>query len=162
MTLEVRALSSSEVPLVEAFWRAAPEYWLLAEGACDASRKAHEFFTDAPPGADVERSHRLGLMLDGQLSGLAELAFGFPSPPEAFLGLLVLGRWAQGRGHGRRLLAHVEALARAAGSTTLFLAVLDANPRGRAFWEREGFRTTGVRRFDATHGQWLERLGKPL
>lgn len=162
MTAVIRTVAPAEVALVEAFWRDAPAYWLLAEGACDARQKAADFFTDAPPGVDRSRSHRLGLFLDGRLSGLAELAFGFPSAADAFLGLMVLGPWAQGCGHGRRFLAHVEALARSSGAPALFLAVLDANPRGRAFWEREGFRATGVRRFDEAHGQWIERLGKPL
>ena len=36
------------------------------------------------------------------------------------------------------------------------------NPRGWAFWRREGFRETGVNRFDAETGHVLHRLVKDL
>lgn len=44
----------------------------------------------------------------------------------------------------------------------LYLAVLDVNPRGRAFWLREGFTPTGKRGQDKITGHWLERLEKVL
>ncbi|WP_374643416.1 GNAT family N-acetyltransferase [Tabrizicola sp.] len=185
--MPIHRLSPQDTGLVAQFYREAPDYWLLAEGALDPDRQAREFFTDAPPGCDPAHGHRLGLFLPAdslsgdrgaspppggrarggirsanRLSGVAELSFGFPEPGEAFLGLMILGPWAQGAGHGRRLLAHAEGLARAHGAPRLFLAVLDANPRGRAFWLREGFRPTGIRRQDAVTGHGLERLVKDL
>jgi len=162
LTPAIRPLDAgADLARVVAFWRAAPDYWLLAEGGCDAQAKAREFFTDAPPGSDPALSHRLGLFLAGRLSGLAELSFGYPGPEDAYLGLMVLGPWSRGAGHGRTLLAEVERRARAAGARTLFLAVLERNPRGRAFWTREGFRPTGSGRADPLGG-WIERLAKTL
>jgi len=93
---------------------------------------------------------------------VAELSYGFPDPSDAYLGLMLLGPWAQGKGHGRSFLAHVEALARKRHAARLFLAVLDVNPRGRAFWEREGFTYTGLSRLDALTGHTTYRLGKTL
>jgi GNAT superfamily N-acetyltransferase len=178
----IRALHPSEAPLVSAFYRAAPDYWLLAEGTCDPDRQAAEFFTDAPPGCDPGQSHHLGLFLPAsdlatpsrgeeggvegtpgqKLSAVAELSFGFPSAVDAYLGLMLLGPWAQGAGHGRTLLAEVERLARIRGAPQLYLTVLDANPRGRAFWEREGFCDTGLSRHDSATGHRISRLVKPL
>ncbi|MFC3088358.1 GNAT family N-acetyltransferase [Tabrizicola soli] len=160
--MPIRRLSPADTDLVAQFYREAPDYWLLAEGALDPDRQAREFFTDAPPGCDPAQSHRLGLFLDDRLSGVAELSHGFPDPGDAYLGLMILGPWAQGAGHGRRLLAHAEGLARGRGARRLYLAVLDANPRGRAFWLREGLRPTGIRRQDAVTGHGLERLVKDL
>lgn len=162
MRVPIRRLSPADTDLVAQFYREAPDYWLLAEGALDPDRQAREFFTDAPPGCDPAQSHRPGLFLDDRLSGVAELSYGFPDPGDAYLGLMILGPWAQGAGHGRRLLAHAEDLARGRGARRLCLAVLDANPRGRAFWLREGFRPTGIRRQDAVTGHGLERLVKDL
>ena len=162
MTPTIRFLDpAGDLAAVTAFWRAAPDYWLLAEGACDPDAKAAAFFTDTPPGCDPAASHRLGMFLGSRLSGVAELSFGFPTEGDAYLGLMVLGPWAQGGGHGRAFLAEVEARARAAGAAALFLGVLDANSRGRAFWLREGFRPTGVRRIDS-RGMGIERLAKTL
>ena len=59
------------------------------------------------------------------------------------------------------LLAEAETRARNAGAGALYLAVLDANPRGAAFWAREGFTRTGVSREDE-HGHTIRRLLKPL
>jgi GNAT superfamily N-acetyltransferase len=174
----IRALTPNEAPLVARFYRDAPDYWLLAEGRCNPDVQAREFFTDAPPGCDPAQSHRLGLFLPAdtgtspppggeggsalRLSGVAELSFGFPEPQDAYLGLMLLGPWAQRQGHGQRFLAHVAALARARGATVLYLAVLEANPRGRAFWEREGFRATGRSGKDPATGHLLHRLSLPL
>jgi GNAT superfamily N-acetyltransferase len=180
--MPIRELAPEEAPLVAAFYRKAPDYWLLAEGRVDPDRQAAEFFTDAPPGCDPAQSHHLGLFLaedgtsppprgegrgvggtdESQLSGVAELSFGFPAPADAYLGLMLLGPWAQGAGHGRAFLAHAETLARARGAARLYLAVLQANPRGRAFWEREGFRATGLSRLDPDTGHTFHRLVKDL
>jgi GNAT superfamily N-acetyltransferase len=158
----IRRLDPSEAPLVAAFYRDAPDYWLLAEGTVDPDRQAAEFFTDGPPGCDPGRSHHLGLFLEDRLSGVAEVSYGFPEPQDAYLGLMLIGPWAQGAGHGRAFLAHAETLARSRGAARLYLAVLEANPRGRAFWQREGFRPTGLSRKDPDTGHILHRLVKDL
>jgi GNAT superfamily N-acetyltransferase len=152
----------TDLGLVERFYREAPDYWLFAEGKPPDAAKAAAFFTDGPPGCDPSRSHRLGLFDGGRLSGVAELSFGFPLPEDAYLGLMMLAPWAQGRGHGARFLAHVETLARAADAPRLYLAVIAANIRGRAFWEREGFTATGLSGRDPDTGHTLHRLVKPL
>jgi GNAT superfamily N-acetyltransferase len=152
----------ADLPLVAAFYAEAPDYWLFAEGRAPDATKARDFFTDGPPGCDPARSHRLGLFLGGRLQGLAELSFGFPAPEDAYLGLMILAPAAQGQGHGARFLAHAETLARTAGSPRLYLAVIEANTRGWAFWEREGFRATGKSGRDAETGHTLHRLVKML
>lgn len=137
---------NADLARVVTFYRQTQDYWLLAEGRPPDAQKAADFFTDGPPGCDPARSFRLGLFLDGELEGLAELSFGFPQAGDAYLGLMLLSHAARGRGLGRRLLEHVETLARAAASDGLYLGVLESNPRGRAFWEREGFQETGLSR----------------
>ena len=160
--MQIRTLDPAEAALVAALYRDAPDYWLLAEGTVDPDRQAAEFFTDGPPGCDPGQSHHLGLFLNGRLSGVAEVSYGFPEPQDAYLGLMLLGPWAQGKGYGRAFLAHAETLARNQGAARLYLAVLDANPRGRAFWQREGFSPTGLSRKDPETGHVLHRLVKDL
>jgi GNAT superfamily N-acetyltransferase len=160
--MRIRELFPSETGLVAQFYREAPDYWLLAEGRCDPAAQAQDFFTDAPPNCDPAQSDRLGLFLNQRLSGVAEVSYGFPEPSDAYLGLMILGPWAQGGGHGKAFLAHAEALARKRHASRLCLAVLDVNPRGRAFWEREGFKGTGLSRKDAITGHLIERLVKSL
>lgn len=150
----------TDLPAVAAFLQEAADYWLLADGEAPGPTAAQDFFTDCPPNCDPAQSHHLGLFVDGQLSGLAELSFGFPAPGDAYLGLMILAPRIRSMGHGPRLLAEVETRARAAGAPTLYLGVLEANPKGRAFWHRHGFRPTGVTRQDDRN--LTHRFAKPL
>ncbi len=151
-----------DTDLIEALYAEAADYWLLADRTQPDRAKAEAFFTDTPPGADPVLSRRLGLFVAGHLSGVAELSFGFPEPGDAYLGLMILAPRLRGQGFGHRLLAEIEGRARGAGARCLYLAVLDENPRGRAFWEREGFAPTGVWRDDAETGHRIRRMVKPL
>lgn len=153
---------TNDLTAVHAFYGEAGDYWLLADRRAADLQKARDFFTDGPPGCDPGRSHRLGLFVDDRLSGVAELSFGFPAPEDAYLGLMMLAPRIGGGGHGAAFLAKVETLARAAGAPRLYLAVLEENPRGRAFWEREGFRAAGVSRLDDETGHVIHRLVKGL
>ena len=162
--MRIRELFPSETALVAQFYREAPDYWLLAEGRCDPEAKAQDFFTDAPPNCDPAESDRLGLFVNQRLSGVAELSYGFPEPSDAYLGLMLLHPAARGNGNGARFLCHLEELARGRGMERLLLAVLEINPRGRAFWEREGFRLEVANREVELGGvkRIAHRLAKPL
>ncbi|EYD77584.1 hypothetical protein Rumeso_00750 [Rubellimicrobium mesophilum DSM 19309] len=120
-------------------YRRAADFLDLESGRTPDDAVVEEYFTDAPPGGDSTASLKLGLLEDGRLMGIVDLAFGYPSARDAYLGLMMFAREARGRGRGRAFLRHVEQAARNRGATRLLLAVLEANPRGRAFWESEGF-----------------------
>lgn len=159
----IRALDPvADLAAVEDCYARSADYWILAERGAPDPGLAAQFFTQCPPGCDPAHSQRLGLYEGPVLQGLAELSFGFPAPGDAYLGLQILAPEARGRGLGRRLLAEVEARARAAGAAALYLAVLAENPRGWAFWAREGFEDTGFSREDADSGHVLHRLRKTL
>ena len=151
-----------DLALVQGFNHRAADYWLLADRTLPGPQKAADFFTDGPPGCDPARSFRLGLFVDGALQGLAELSFGFPLLDDAYLGLMILAPAVRGQGLGVTLLRHVEALARGAGCPRLYLAVLQENPKGWAFWAREGFQPTGLSRLDQPTGHVIHRLVKVL
>lgn len=140
----------------------AQDYYHLWLGHAPGEAEVEDYFTATPPHCDPSQTRRLGLFLDGQLSGLAELSFGYPAPEDAFLGLMILSPRARSQGHGPGFHAHVEALARARACPRLYLGVLQANPRGKAFWHRLGYAETGVTRTDAETGHVLYRLVKRL
>lgn len=160
----IRELTAADLPAIADFLARAADYYIMAEGAAPGPTAAQDFFTDCPPGCDPAQSHHLGLFVGETLSGLAELSFGFPDAGAAYLGLMILSPDIRGQGHGPRLLAHVETLARAAHAPALYLGVLQANARGRAFWDRQGFTPTGVSRVDTSNGlnHVIHRLVKPL
>jgi GNAT superfamily N-acetyltransferase len=129
----------SDAEAVLDLYRRAADYLDLESGRAPAMEVVEEYFADAPPGGDPATSLKLGFFEGGRLLGIVDLAFGYPRPQDAYLGLMILAPEARGRGLGPVFLRHVEAAARGRGATRLLLAVLDANPRARAFWEREGF-----------------------
>jgi GNAT superfamily N-acetyltransferase len=138
----------------------AADYYHLWLGHDPGPEQVDEVFSACPPNCDPAQSQRLGLFLDGQLAGVAELSFGFPLPEDAYLGLMILAPAARGHGHGAAFTSHLETLAR--HSPRLYLGVLQANARGHAFWARQGFVPTGVSRFDDETGHTLHRLVKLL
>ncbi len=167
MTPAIRSLDPvADRDAVAALFVSAEDYIRLERGTRPGPEVTEEFFTDLPPGCSASAAHKLGLedRETGQLLGLADLAFGYPTATDAYLGLMILAASARGRGLGASLLAHVEALARDGGAGTLFLSVLDANPRGRAFWQRQGFtlRYAGRRITLGGKTQTAARYGKTL
>ncbi len=124
--------------LLDLYHRAA-DYLDLESGSTPSPSVVSDYFQDAPPGGDPATSLKLGLFEGDRLQGAADLAFGYPEPGDAYLGLMMLAREARGRGVGSLFLRKIEEAARARGATRLLLAVFEANPKARAFWEREGF-----------------------
>lgn len=151
-----------DLAAVKALYARSSDYWALATRGAPDPALAAAFFTLCPPGCDPGETQRLGLFQDRALVGVAELSFGFPAPGDGYLGLQILIPEARGKGLGRIFLREIEARARATGAGRLYLGVLEENPRGWAFWRREGFRETGVSRFDAETGHVLHRLVKDL
>lgn len=136
----IRALdpTTDAAHVLDLYCRAA-DYVLLESGRVPSSDLVEEFFTDAPPGMTAASSVKLGQFDGERLVGLSDMAFGYPEPDDAYIGLLMLARDARGQGLGRTFLRYLEEVARRRGAARIFLAVLDSNPRARSFWEREGF-----------------------
>lgn len=149
---------------VETLYHDARDYWALIYTQINTAQLAAGYFTDTPPGCDPGESQRLGVFVDDRLAGIAELSFGFPSPGDAYLGLMIFASWARRQGLGTTLLHEVESHARAKGYSQIFLGVLDSNPKGRAFWLRAGFTDTGFSRSTDEDGvpYTIRRLSKPL
>lgn len=153
---------AADLALVVALYDQAADYWLLADREPHGPDKAAAFFTDGPPGSDAALSYRMGIFDGETLAGVAELSFGFPEPSDAYLGLMILSAGFRGKGLGKAFVQHLQDLARGRGARRMYLGVLEENPRGRAFWAREGFQDTGVSRRDLDTGHLMVRLGKDL
>lgn len=126
---------------VRDLYNRAADFVALETGTVPDDSTVAEFFADCPPGADASISQKLGLFLpDDRLIAIADLAFGYPEVDDAYIGLLLTDKNCRGMGLGRVFLEHLKGLARTGNASRLLIAVLDENPRARAFWEREGFR----------------------
>jgi ADP-ribose pyrophosphatase YjhB (NUDIX family)/GNAT superfamily N-acetyltransferase len=112
----------------------------------------------APEGAQVLLARSAG-----KLVGVAITLDRHPDPadPDPWIGLLMIDAAEHGQGHGRRITEQIEERFRAEGRTGLRLAVLDANPKGLAFWTALGYQVIGHRP-DLQHGHPCAVLRKPL
>lgn len=155
---------TTDLAAVEALFRAAADYVDLETGLPVDGAQARDFFTDAPPGVDPATSLRLGLFEGDTLIGKVDVAFGYPQASDAYIGLMIFAPAARGSGNGARLLREVEARARLRGATRLLIAALEANVKGRAFWQREGFMPEQVfpDRDYGTRRHTVHRMAKPL
>lgn len=139
-TLDIRELTlDHDFEAVSELYEHCADYLALEQGRAVDDAMAMDFFTDRPPDHPIEKTLKLGLFDGDALVGVADLALGYPSASDAFIGLLLLDQRQRGAGLGANFLRHLIKTAHQRGANTLYLAVLDQNPRARAFWEREGF-----------------------
>jgi len=118
----------------------ATDYNLLEKGRAPVAADVAVFFASCVPGGDLAEAVKLGFWRDDVLLGFIDMSFGYPAPTNAYIGLLMLDKAARGGGIGPQILAEATRRARTKGATRQLGAVLEANPRGHAFWQREGFR----------------------
>jgi GNAT superfamily N-acetyltransferase len=149
---------------VDDLFRRSADYVRLERGQEPTPALTDEFFTDTVPGGSLSDALKLGLFVGTDLQGIADVGFGFPEPGDAYLGLMQVAADARGQGLGAAFLRDIEDRARFRRSPRLYIAVLHANPRGRAFWERQGF-TLALADRPVTLGlrsHLADRMVKPL
>ena len=129
----------SDHAAVWAFWDSCRDFSEMERGLTDHARQTEGFFHDVPPNADAAKRMRLGVFDRDRLIGVASVDFGFPEAMDGYIGLLAFAEDVRGGGLGPKVLALIGAEARQRGTRRLYVGVLIANMKGRAFWEREGF-----------------------
>ncbi|MER5433186.1 bifunctional GNAT family N-acetyltransferase/NUDIX hydrolase [Streptomyces sp. NPDC002588] len=112
----------------------------------------------ANPGVEV-----LLARSQGRLVGVVITLARHPDPadPDPWIGLLMVDAGQHGQGHGRRIAESVEDRFQDSGRAGVRLAVLDANPKGLAFWTALGYEVVGHRP-DLRLGRPCAVLRKPL
>lgn len=136
----VRELQADEVPQVQAFFDANPEYWLAVNGVPPPPGLAQlEFDERPPPPLTYERNRYCGILDDrGGLLGLVVFVEGFTAPAVAHLALFIVATAQRGSGLARRVYAALEDWLRSRGTRWLRLVVVVGNAAGERFWERLG------------------------
>jgi len=163
--MELRKLDPDKHALaVGRVFLAAADYVRMMEGTAPGPAQAAGFFMGVPPDCDITQSVKVGLFEGDSLLCIADMAFGYPHPGDAYIGLLLCIPEARGKGIGAAVLALLEEEARARGATRMYAGVAEANTGGRAFWMRQGFaplrRVGPVRVGGKQH--MIDRMGKAL
>ena len=134
---EIRRAGPEDAAAIAALTRAAYEKWVPVIGRLPK-----------PMAADYDiavREHLIELLEeDGVLVGLVEC---IREPDHLLIENLAVAPAHQGKGHGRRLIAHVEALARELGLSEVRLYTNKLFAENVAFYKKLGYRVDGESAF---------------
>jgi RimJ/RimL family protein N-acetyltransferase len=133
--------STCDATLILSVFMQAAAYTQLVEGRAPSGLDVDDFFEGLPQGKTAVDKFAIGLFVDNDIVGCADVIRAHPDSACAFIGLLLFAEAHQGRGYGKAALCLIDAMARGWGCTRTRLAVVSTNPRALAFWQREGFET---------------------
>ncbi len=146
-----RELQRDEIPLLQAFYDANPEYFLTINGVPPPPDLAAIEFDEVPPAhLSHERQWILGLFQppaprtmgdsgDGLLAGVAMVTSGLGRPEVWHLGLFVVATRLRGTGAAAGAYAALEGWVRSHEARHLRLGVVLGNTRAERFWARRGY-----------------------
>lgn len=162
-----RRLAAHEVPALQAFFEANPEYFQSINGRPPLSDEAQTEFDELPP-AHLGFGERwmLGLFdrRDGQLVGVAALLSDFVAAGVWHVALFLLASHLHGQGRAGELYAAMETWMRQGGARWLRLGVVAGNAKAERFWAKLGYLEVRRREGIDTGGRinTLRVLVKPL
>ena len=91
----------------------------------------------------------------GQVVGTTAMAVPHPPAGCPWIGLMLIdARW-QGQGIGAEASRLIDAMLAGEGWTEVQLGVLRANPRAKAFWERQGYHVIGEKEDQDKRPVWV-------
>jgi RimJ/RimL family protein N-acetyltransferase len=106
------------------------------------------------------RCFLIRLVETGQVVGTAAMAVPHPPAGCPWIGLMLIDARCQSQGIGAEASALIDAMLAGEGWGKVRLGVLKANPRARAFWERQGYGVIGEKEDQDKRPVWL--MGKSL
>lgn len=140
--LSCRQLLAADVPAMQRFLEANPEYHLTVGGEPPRPDEAQQEFDELPPPElGYSRLLHIGFQAEGEpeLIGLGSLVEDLVAPGVCHLGLFIVATARHGRGDAQRLFQGIEDWARRRGARWLRLGVVLGNQRAERFWARCGF-----------------------
>ena len=144
---QLKQLSLAYALELQRILEAAPAYWLRITGELPGNLAAEETFRALPDGKSHDDKFVLGIFVDAELVGCADLVRGYPDSETAMLGLLLLRESHQHMGLGRSAYLAIENFVRSWKQITrMRIGVVAANDSVHPFWKNLGFVETGLRR----------------
>jgi len=159
-------LDAGDVPALQRFFEANPEYFLNVTGEPSAPDEALQELHDAPPaGMTFGRTWLLGFVDDADaLLAMANVTSDFMADGVWLIGLFVVASPLHGTGTSETVYRAFESWARDNGGRWIRLAVVIGDPKPEHFWHKVGY--TEVRqRTGVAMGQRVNSLRimvKPL
>jgi RimJ/RimL family protein N-acetyltransferase len=143
--LRARTLQPHDAPLLQSFYEANPDYFLMIDGAPPPATAASEDLAEQPPAGMAWRERWFIALQDpqGRTVAVVEVISDLIAAGVWHIGLLIVATGEWGRGTAAHVLRGLEDWALRAGAQWLRLGVVQGNRRARSFWLKQGF--VGVR-----------------
>ena len=140
-------LAAADVPRLQAFFDANPEYTRAVEGRAPLPDAAQQEFDDRPPaGFPYTRRWLMGIAgADDALVGVAGVVSDLFASGVWHVGLYIVATALHGRGIAHPLYDALERWMIAGGAHWLRLGVVAGNARAERFWAAAGYREVRVR-----------------
>lgn len=135
-------LAPADVPLLQQFFEANPEYHVIVNGEAPRPEEAREEFESQPPaGWPFGRKWVLAYVdRDGGMIGMADVLSDLFAPGIWNVGTFVVATRLHGSGAAAAMYDALEAWMRANGARWSRLGVVVGNARAERFWEKTGYR----------------------
>ena len=134
-------MTRDEIPRLQAFFEANPEYYLAVGDTPPAADEAQGEFDNLPP-ADWPQGRMRVLRFDdtqGRMIAMANVVPDLIVGGVWHIGLFIVATTLRGRGIARALYAALEAWMQRSGAQWIRLGVVVGNVPGERFWQRCGF-----------------------
>lgn len=131
----------AEVPRLQRFFEANPDYFLAVNGEVAGPGEADEEVHGAlPAGWPYTRKWVVGIVdAEGTLVAMLDVVSDLLAAGVWHVGLFMVDGTARGSGLAQTLLTRLERWAVAGGASWLRLGVVAGNARAERFWEAAGF-----------------------
>ena len=140
-------LNLNDINIIQTVLEAAPKYSMNVSGHQQNANAASEVFAALPKGFDFKNKFVLGIEVDADVIGCIDILRGFPNTQTAMIGLLLLSEKYQGKGLGKTAYQTLESMIKDWDEITIIrISVVVSNGEVLPFWEKLGFRESGVRR----------------
>jgi len=145
--LAARRLEAADVPALQRFFDANPDYFLAVHGQAPLADEAQQEFDDMPP-SEIRHGEKWLLGFEdagGTLQGMATVWADFLAPRVWHIGLFIVATPLHGTGTAQALYAALEAWMAAAGAAWLRLGVVQGHTRAERFWQGRGYQAVRER-----------------
>jgi len=134
-------LTEDELPQLQRFVEANPEYWRVVMGCEPPADAARQIFDDRPPAGWPWTGTSVVALRDaaGAIAAMAGIIEGLFAPDVWHVGLFITAGRLHGTGASAEAYASLERRMRSSGARWVRLGVVVGNARAERFWEKMGF-----------------------
>lgn len=144
--IELKVLSwlKENEDLVQNVLENSPQYYLAISGELPKKNEGKLFFEEAPEGFKNNKLG-IGIYYKNKLIGVNDNLFSYPDNETIYLGLLIFTEDNKNKGHGTESYYLIEKIFKTnIQYKKIILSVVQKNENAFKFWEKVGFKKTGV------------------